>query len=77
MPPNRGIGTASFVIHYVAPVIVLSLLLSLGVIIGNTVWRLVLAAAGCLALLGFGVWPSPGRDKRGNRRSRRQRHAVG
>lgn len=77
MPSNRGIGTGSFVIHYVAPVIVLSLLLSLGVLIGNTLWRLVLAGSGCLALLGFSVWPSPARDKRGSRRSRRQRHTVG
>jgi hypothetical protein len=74
---GRGTGTASFVINYVAPVIVLSLLLALGVIISSTVWRLVLAAAGCLALLSFGVWLPPGRDKRGNRRSRRQRHTVG
>jgi hypothetical protein len=58
VPHVRGTGTASFVIHYVAPVIVLSLLLSLGVIISSTAWRLVLAAAGCLALLGFGIWNS-------------------
>lgn len=42
-------------IDYVAPVIVLNLLLSVGVVTG---WRLVLAAVGYLGLLGFEVWNS-------------------
>lgn len=77
VPHGRGTGTASFVIHYVAPVVVLSLLLALGAIVSSAGWRLALAAVGCLALLGFGVWPSPGLLERGNRRSRRPRNTVG
>jgi hypothetical protein len=53
-----GARTISFLIDYVAPVIVLSLLLSLGAVTGSTAWRLVLAAVGYLGLLGFGIWNS-------------------
>jgi hypothetical protein len=45
-------------IDYVAPVIVLSLLLFLGVHTGGTAWRLVLAVVGYLGLLGFVIWNS-------------------
>jgi len=53
-----GARTLSFLIDYVAPVIVLSLLLSLGAVAGSTAWRLMLAAVGYLGLLSFGIWNS-------------------
>jgi uncharacterized RDD family membrane protein YckC len=45
----------SALIDYVCPLIVLNLLLSLGAVTGSTAWRLMIAAVGYLALLGFGV----------------------
>ncbi len=58
--PLAGFGARaiSFLIDYVAPVIVLNLLLSLVVVTGSPAWRPSLAAVGCLGLLGFGVWNS-------------------
>lgn len=49
-----GARAISFLIDYVAPVIVLNLLISLGVVTGSPS----LAVVGCLGLLGFGVWNS-------------------
>jgi hypothetical protein len=45
-------------IDYVAPAIVLNLLLSLGAVTGGMAWRLVLAVVGSLGILGFGIWNS-------------------
>ncbi|MDQ2883678.1 MAG: RDD family protein [Actinomycetota bacterium] len=60
--PLAGFGARanSSLIDYVAPVIVLNLLLSLVVATGGVVaWRPVLAGVGYLVLLlGFGVWNS-------------------
>lgn len=58
--PLAGFGARaiSFLIDYVAPVIVLNLLFSLGVATGSAAWRPALAAVGYLGLLGFAVWNS-------------------
>jgi uncharacterized RDD family membrane protein YckC len=48
----------SSLIDYVAPAIVLSLLLSLGTVTGSTAWHLVLATVAYLGLLGFVIWNS-------------------
>jgi len=58
--PLAGFGARaiSCVIDCVAPVIVLNLLLSLGVVLGSPTWPPVLAAVGYLGLLGFGMWNS-------------------
>ncbi|MGH3540739.1 MAG: RDD family protein, partial [Pseudonocardiaceae bacterium] len=48
----------SCLIDYVAPVIVLNLLISLGVALGSPTWPVVLGAVGYLGLLGFGIWNS-------------------
>ncbi len=58
--PLAGFGARaiSFLIDYVAPVILANLLLSLGIATGSSAWRPALAAVGCLGLLGFGVWNS-------------------
>jgi uncharacterized RDD family membrane protein YckC len=53
-----GARVISSLIDYVAPVIVLSLLLSLVVATGPSPWRQLLTAAGYLGLLGFGGWNS-------------------
>jgi len=59
--PLAGFGARanSSLIDYVAPVIVLNLLLSLVVATGGVAWRPTPAAVGYLVLLlGFGVWNS-------------------
>ncbi|MGH3782923.1 MAG: RDD family protein [Pseudonocardiaceae bacterium] len=58
--PLAGFGARaiSSLIDYVAPVIVLNLLLSLVVANGGLAWRPMLATVGYLVLLGFGVWNS-------------------
>ena len=58
--PLAGFGARviSCLIDYVAPVIVLNLLISLGVALGSPTWPLVLGAVGYLGLLGFGIWNS-------------------
>jgi uncharacterized RDD family membrane protein YckC len=53
-----GARVISCLIDYVAPAIVLNLLLSLGVVLGGATWLPVLAAVGYLGLLGFGIWNS-------------------
>jgi uncharacterized RDD family membrane protein YckC len=53
-----GARVISCLIDYVAPVIVLNLLLSLGVVLGGATWLPVPAAVGYLGLLGFGIWNS-------------------
>lgn len=58
--PLAGFGarTVSFLIDYVAPVVVLNLLLAIGAGTGGTAWRLMLVAGGSLWLLGFCLWNS-------------------
>jgi uncharacterized RDD family membrane protein YckC len=58
--PLAGFGARaiSFLIDHVVPVIMLSLLLCLGVVLGSPAWRSSLTAVSCLGLLGFGVWNS-------------------
>lgn len=58
--PLAGFGarTVSFVVDYVAPVVVLNLLLAVAAGTGGTAWRLMLVAGGSLWLLGFGLWNS-------------------
>jgi uncharacterized RDD family membrane protein YckC len=48
----------SGLVDYVAPVIVLNLLLSIGVATENAVWRLLLTVVGYLGVFGFAVWNS-------------------
>lgn len=48
----------SFLIDYVAPVVVLNLLLAIGALTGGTTWRVMLVAGGYLWLLGFCLWNS-------------------
>lgn len=50
--------TVSFLIDYVAPVVVLNLLLAIGAITGSTAWRLMLVTGGYLWLMGFCLWNS-------------------
>ena len=50
-----GARAIIFLIDYVAPVIVLILLVCLGARTGSTAWRLVLAVV-CAGLLGCGAW---------------------
>lgn len=58
--PLAGFGrrAVSFLIDCVAPVIVLSLLLSTGALIGEVGWRLSIDAVAYLGLLSFGIWNS-------------------
>ncbi len=58
--PLAGFGARviSCLIDYVAPVIVLNLLISLGVVLGSPIWPPVLGAVGYLGLLSFGIWNS-------------------
>jgi hypothetical protein len=58
--PLAGFGrrAVSFLIDCVAPVIMLSLLLSLGARISDAGWRLVVDAVAYLGLLSFGLWNS-------------------
>ncbi|MGH3866335.1 MAG: hypothetical protein ACRDQ4_09420 [Pseudonocardiaceae bacterium] len=72
--PRAGLGARAiiFLIDYVAPVIVLILLLCLGARAGSTAWRLVLAVVG-VGLLGCGVWTSGGVWNSGYRRGTTRR----
>lgn len=54
-PVGFGARAISFLIDFVAPIIVLSLLLSIAVTTGSTALSLVIAVVGFLALLGFGI----------------------
>ena len=58
--PLAGFGhrVISCLIDYAAPVIVLNLLISLGVVLGSPTWPPVLGAVGYLGLLSFGIWNS-------------------
>lgn len=58
--PLAGFGARviSCLIDYVAPVIVLNLLISVGVVLGSPTWPLILGAVGYLGLLSFGIWNS-------------------
>ncbi len=53
-----GTRTISFLIDYVAPVIVLNLLLAIGAATDSLVSPRVLTVVGCLGLLSFGIWNS-------------------
>jgi uncharacterized RDD family membrane protein YckC len=53
-----GTRTVSFLIDFVAPVIVLNLLLAIGVATGSVASSRVLTVVGYLVLLSFGVWNS-------------------
>lgn len=53
-----GARTVSALIDYVAPVVVLNLLLAIAAGAGGTAWRLMLIAGGYLWLLGFCLWNS-------------------
>ncbi|MDT7595036.1 MAG: hypothetical protein QOJ06_582 [Pseudonocardiales bacterium] len=58
--PLAGFGARviSCLIDYVAPVIVLNLVISLGVVYGSPTWPPVLGAVGYLGLLIFWIWNS-------------------
>jgi uncharacterized RDD family membrane protein YckC len=58
--PLAGFGARviSCLIDYVAPVIVLNLVISLGVVFGSPTWPPVLGAVGYLGLLIFWIWNS-------------------
>lgn len=55
-----GFGTRviSYLIDYMAPLIVLYLLLFIGVVAGSAALSVVLGAVGYLGLLGFTIWNS-------------------
>ena len=53
-----GSRTISFLVDYVAPAIVLNLLLSIAAVVGSPAWRPAIVVVGSLALLSFLVWNS-------------------
>ncbi|MDQ4105053.1 MAG: RDD family protein [Actinomycetota bacterium] len=57
-PASFGVRAISFLVDYVAPVIVLNLVLSIVVTTGSPALSLVFTVVGCLALVVFAVWNS-------------------
>lgn len=53
-----GSRTISFLVDYVAPAIVLNLLLSIAAVVGSPAWRPAMVVVGSLVLLSFLIWNS-------------------